>query len=533
MSASQLDQIIQSAIAAGILPVEATLPAENIRPWPVILLTALGAWLAAIPLLAVFFLSMGGILSKGAGPYFVGVLALAGSVAVLRKEDLSLFKEQLSVPALLVGGWTLGIGLFRDVPDKLAAALLAMLAVAVACAIARDWLRILLGGAACAMAMLVFVANGRRLDSVLWWLALHAAVLGWVGAQVAAPRLPVSPVGARQARILEYIAMGWILVALAGLAIFSGMTFLAGASLRVQGGSAGMIAAPWTKFAQAGSLALAGAAAAWLARCWPSCRTIGNTLGAIVLLALSWLMPSLGAVILVLALAAAGARWRLAMTAGLAAAWIIGAFYYQVHFPLATKALILVAAGALPGAVAWIALRGGGNALLPVAAAPDSLRSRLAIALCAASVLAVANVGIWKKETLIAKGRPIFIEIAPVDPRSLMQGDYMPLAFRLPEGVRSNSLDRAGAPPIRVVGKVDGRGVTSLIRIDRGTPLAADEISMELTPRRFGWTLVTDAWYFKEGEANRWSRARYGEFRVDASGRALLVGLRGPALEGL
>jgi uncharacterized membrane-anchored protein len=45
--------------------------------------------------------------------------------------------------------------------------------------------------------------------------------------------------------------------------------------------------------------------------------------------------------------------------------------------------------------------------------------------------------------------------------------------------------------------------------------------------------LVTDAWFFKEGEAERWSRAKYGEFRVGADGRALLVGMRGRNLEKL
>ena len=57
-------------------------------------------------------------------------------------------------------------------------------------------------------------------------------------------------------------------------------------------------------------------------------------------------------------------------------------------------------------------------------------------------MLAVANAGIWQKETLIANGRPIYIELAPVDPRSLMQGDYMALAFPLPEDLRRNSLVR-------------------------------------------------------------------------------------------
>ena len=39
------------------------------------------------------------------------------------------------------------------------------------------------------------------------------------------------------------------------------------------------------------------------------------------------------------------------------------------------------------------------------------------------------------------------------------------------------------------------------------------------------WVVVTDAWYFKEGEAERWEAARFGEFRVLPDGRALLVGM--------
>ena len=56
---------------------------------------------------------------------------------------------------------------------------------------------------------------------------------------------------------------------------------------------------------------------------------------------------------------------------------------------------------------------------------------------------------------------------------------------------------------------------------------------IELTPKDGRWTLVTNAWFFAEGEAKRWEGAKYGEFRVDADGRALLVGLRGAKLEAL
>jgi uncharacterized membrane-anchored protein len=116
----------------------------------------------------------------------------------------------------------------------------------------------------------------------------------------------------------------------------------------------------------------------------------------------------------------------------------------------------------------------------------------------------------------------VFVELAPVDPRSLMQGDYMRLNFNLPR----DGLD--GLMTLRrphVVARRDARGVAALLRLDDGTPLAADEMRIELTPKDGRWILVSDAWFFKEGQAERWSAAKYGEFRVDDTGRALLVGM--------
>jgi uncharacterized membrane-anchored protein len=75
--------------------------------------------------------------------------------------------------------------------------------------------------------------------------------------------------------------------------------------------------------------------------------------------------------------------------------------------------------------------------------------------------------------------------------------------------------------------------VLTLLRRDRGEPLADDELRIELTPLHGDWGLVSDAWAFSEGEASRWAAAKYGEFRVGPSGQALLVGLRGIHLEKL
>ena len=146
------------------------------------------------------------------------------------------------------------------------------------------------------------------------------------------------------------------------------------------------------------------------------------------------------------------------------------------------------------------------------------------------AVLIAVNFGIWQKEDLIAHGQPVFVELAPVDPRSLMQGDYMQLNFRVPVNVTRSILHRERP---RVVAKRDARGIATFIRTDNGSPLAADEFLLELTPKNGRWILVSDAWFFKEGEAERWEKAKYGEFRVGTNGRALLVGLRGADLERL
>jgi len=217
-----------------------------------------------------------------------------------------------------------------------------------------------------------------------------------------------------------------------------------------------------------------------------------------------------------------------------AAAWIVGAFYYQLAWPLTTKAAVMAGAGALLGALgAWAARRGATRAVDDGPIAAPAPRAHWGLAVSLLAVLAVANVGIWQKEQLIRDGRPVFVELAPVDPRSLMQGDFMRLNFNLPgePAERRAGMLRVDRP--KVLARIDERGVATLLRMADGTAPVAGELGIELAPKDGRWILVTDAWFFAEGEAERWARARYGEFRVDGQGRALLVGLRGPTLEPL
>jgi uncharacterized membrane-anchored protein len=527
------------AKAVGVLPDDAMAPQQDSRPWPVVLLTALGAWLAALPLLGMVGMLFGDLLTRDGGPYFVGLLVLAAAIVVLRSAALPLFVEQLAVPALLVGGGSLGFGLFRDLPLQGAAAVLALLALVLAWAIARPWLQVLLGALAAALTQAALTAQG-GLESAFsghgvsaMWLGAQILLLLWLallwlqedGLQAAGQ--------ARLAGAIESVAAGWLLATLAVLAMLSGMTFLVGGSLGSLGNeAAGEFALARGTGRGAWLMPLASVLAALLGavralRAWPHLRAPTMLCVLAVLASLAWFLTSLGAVLLALAVCVTTQRWRLAAACGVAAAWVLGSFYYLLDWPLATKALVLAGAGAALGGLAWLASRAVVAA--PTAAPQPPWRKGpppLWIALTALATLAAANVAIWQKEDLIAQGQPVFVELAPVDPRSLMQGDFMRLNFRLPVDTQGELEQLLTRKRPHAVARRDARGVATLLRIDAGgTALAADELRIELTPKNGRWILVTDAWFFKEGDGERWSRARYGEFRVAADGRALLVGM--------
>ncbi|WP_349740467.1 GDYXXLXY domain-containing protein [Roseateles cavernae] len=529
--------LLKAAVAEGLLPGDAQAPAAEHRPWPVVLLTALGAWIAAIPLMGLVFALAGGLLDTGAGSYLVGAAVLAGALSLMRRPGLPLFVEQLALPALMVGAGLLGFALFRDLPMRIAALLLLGLVLALATWLQRPWLRVLLGAAAAAL-LSVQLLPSRWFDllggTLSFWLAPHLLLLVWAVALWVQQRHALDGARVRWAALIEALAGGWVLVALAGLCWLAGMTFLVGGvlgssaagGLALEVGSALSPAQRWLPLLmRAGSLGSALAGALLLARCWPGCRRPLFLMLAAVLAALAWLLPSLGGALFALALLAAGQRWRLAGAAAVAVAWIIGSFYYQLQWPLGQKALLLLGLGALLGLLSWLTQRRAAVPAAPAAPAA-SARGRWVLLGGAAAVLLVANSAIWQKERLISEGRPVFVALAPVDPRSLMQGDFMRLNFALPAAVETPLLQDFGSQRPRLVARLDGRGVAQLLRLHAsGAALAEGELLLELTPKDGRWVLVSDAWFFEEGRAAAFEAARFGEFRVLPDGRALLVGM--------
>ncbi len=54
-------------------------------------------------------------------------------------------------------------------------------------------------------------------------------------------------------------------------------------------------------------------------------------------------------------------------------------------------------------------------------------------------MLGAVNLSIQTKEDIKANGETVLLQLAPVDPRSLMQGDYMALRFAITQGLNVES----------------------------------------------------------------------------------------------
>ncbi|WP_027672358.1 GDYXXLXY domain-containing protein [Rheinheimera baltica] len=148
-------------------------------------------------------------------------------------------------------------------------------------------------------------------------------------------------------------------------------------------------------------------------------------------------------------------------------------------------------------------------------------RYPLAIAAAVLLILAAAGITIYQFEQTLKTGRLVNIELAPVDPRSIMQGDYMALAFAIDRELKDDARQYKYAW-INVNDKQQAR----LHNLSNTQPKATPELAAMLLRQRDGIISIgPNAFFFAEGTAERYEQARYGQFRIDASGKALLTGL--------
>lgn len=280
---------------------------------------------------------------------------------------------------------------------------------------------------------------------------------------------------------------------------------------------------PWT-------LGFTALAAAVVLRAGGEARQLAGAprwvaLAALALLAaLGHRAPGLAAGIMLLLLSHLRRNPGLQVTALTATGGFLFLWYYDLQTSLLTKSLAAVGNGVVLLVGAAVLRRWTGQAR---EAAKQTAAGRLAELrwLAAALVLAlgVPAYVVAAKEQVLRDGQPVLLRLRPVDPRSLIQGDYMVLAYAIADEVeRMHALPRSGA----IVVRVDAERVATFARLDDGRPLAADEQRLRYRLRGPQLRLGAESFFFPEGTAERYEGAAFGEVVAAASGESVLVALR-------
>ena len=243
----------------------------------------------------------------------------------------------------------------------------------------------------------------------------------------------------------------------------------------------------------------------------------------------------------------------------------LGGFYYQLSIPLLYKGGLLVSFAVI-FAIVTLFLHARYKAPSQSAVENHSVFKApiWLVGVFVIALLGAVNYKVQQFEDVLATGKPVVLKIAPVDPRSLMQGDYMVLNYAiLSEFQQSQVLPESNESlesnePIDTVKSNETTGIDEsspsekkayiLVHLDQNHVATFCEEQSEIptdfkhcTPNVYlpirykgGWLpkLPSQDYFFAEGKGEHYAQAEYAEYRFK-DGILLLARLLDKDLKGL
>ena len=213
-------------------------------------------------------------------------------------------------------------------------------------------------------------------------------------------------------------------------------------------------------------------------------------------------------------------------------------YYYMLFIPLLYKSFLLLCFGALFSCVAfYLHWKSKVTTQSAVGFSGVSKRKPLIALLIALLMLSPLNYKVWQFENVLATGKSVVLKIAPVDPRSLMQGDYMSLNYAILQDIAAQLNDEPDQlndeqtseedtwqitrkpQPKRIYALIhqNERGVATLCRVEKTKPtdFTDCEPSLYLPINNTGWSpaLPSQEYFFAEGKGQYYAQAEYAEYR--------------------
>lgn len=154
----------------------------------------------------------------------------------------------------------------------------------------------------------------------------------------------------------------------------------------------------------------------------------------------------------------------------------------------------------------------------------------LLLCLGAVYVFAGFYLMIDQKQAALRNGDTVYLELAPRDPRSLMQGDYIALNYAVcndvAHQVNDYSPDNKRAPSSgEIVISLDNRKVGHFVRLHSDEPLTPQERLVHYRVQGWFASIGAERYFIPEGSGNAFTSAKYGKMKIAPNGTILLVAL--------
>ena len=243
----------------------------------------------------------------------------------------------------------------------------------------------------------------------------------------------------------------------------------------------------------------------------------------------------------------------------------LGGFYYQLSIPLLYKGVLLVSFAVI-FAIVTLFLHARYKAPSQSAVENHSVFKApiWLVGVFVIALLGAVNYKVQQFEDVLATGKPVVLKIAPVDPRSLMQGDYMVLNYAILSEIQQSQFLSESNESLESNESIDAGEANETIGIDESSPSgkkayilvhldknhvatfceAQSEIPTDFkhcTPNVYlpiryngSWLpkLPSQDYFFAEGKGEYYAQAEYAEYRFK-DGILLLARLLDKDLKGL
>ena len=174
--------------------------------------------------------------------------------------------------------------------------------------------------------------------------------------------------------------------------------------------------------------------------------------------------------------------------------------------------------------------------------------SNWVLVLTAALALVYINLNAWQSQQIKLRGEILFLKLAPIDPLSLVQGQYMRLRFAIEKRYDSTPEDQDviqnGHGNVLAVMSLDNKRIgtlTDLLAMNQrqqqphrdGTLQLQVHARLEDSDGSYVIRIEQNSFLFQENTEARYAEAKYGMIRVHKDGQYILVDLADEQLRPL